>query len=71
MRGLGLRRLLCARMCRRARAQTEVCATPPPRFFVNTDSKGLNVPRKSFRMNTCRDFPETFILKGLRGQKNR
>ncbi len=43
--------------------------TPP--FFVRVDSKGLNTFRKLFRMNTCGNFLGVFILKGLRGQKNR
>jgi hypothetical protein len=44
---------------------------PLPLFFVSADSKGLNVSRKLFRMNTCGDSLQVFILKGLRGQKNR
>ena len=45
--------------------------TPLPPFFVSADSKGLNISCKWFRMNTCGDFVEVFILKGLWGQKNR
>ena len=44
---------------------------PPPPFCVSVDSKGLSVNCKPFKMNTCEDFLEVFILKGLRGQKNR
>ena len=45
--------------------------SPLPPFFVNADSKGLKASRKPFRMNTCGGFMEVFILKGLRGKKNR
>jgi len=44
---------------------------PPPPFSVSADSKGLSVSCKSFKMNTCGNFLEVFILKGLRGQKDR
>ena len=44
---------------------------PLPLFFVSVDFKGFDVFSKSFRINTCGDFSEVFILKGLRGQKNR
>ncbi len=44
---------------------------PPPPFFVSAHYKGLSTFRKSFRMNTCENFLEVFILKGLRCQKNR
>ena len=44
---------------------------PPPPFFVSADSKGLNIFRKPFKMNTCGNFLEVFILKELRGRKNR
>ena len=52
-------------------AVLERAPSPPPPFFVSAESKGLNIFRKSFRMNTCRSFLEVFILKGLRGQKSR
>ena len=44
---------------------------PLPPFTVSTDSKGLSVICKPFKMNTCESFLEVLILKGLRGQKNR
>jgi len=48
-----------------------VFPSPSPLFFVSVDFKGFDVSSKSFRINTCGDFSEVFILKGLRGQKNR
>jgi len=39
---------------------------PRPPFFVSAHSKGLSILRKSFKMSTCGDFLEVFILKGLR-----
>ena len=72
MMGLELRGFVCGPMCWQVGAQAEVCGTlPPPPFFVNADSKGFNVHRKPFRMNTCGHFLEVFILKGLQGQKTR
>ena len=45
--------------------------SPFPPFFVSTDSKGLSVFCKSFKMNTCENLLEVFILKGLHDRKNR
>jgi hypothetical protein len=39
-----------------------------PKNVRNCESS-VNVSGKTSRMNTCRDFLEVFILKGLRGQK--
>ena len=44
---------------------------PLPLFSVSADCKGLSVNCKSFKMNTCEDFLEVFILKGLNSQKTR
>jgi len=66
--------LLCQRppLYREGQAPPLRLARPPlPPFFVSADSKGLNISCKWFRMNTCGDFVEVFILKGLWGQKNR
>src|SRR5579859_2409976 len=46
-------------------------APHPPGFFVSVHSKGLNASRKSCRMNTCGDFLEVLIIKGLLGKKTR